>query len=755
MKLIGAAVSLQRPSASSRGLGGILSDEMGLGKTVQLLALCCLDKPYVAREGAERLLQGRCDSQAVECLKDKSYIPTGHSCGNADDLCAASGQGAVLNPVDVGSWSTVAMADSPLEEPRRQTGQVKEHGQKRDAESLGEIVDLTCEEPAPEQQLEGTVIRQGDCGGSAAQSDPPPPRALPKAGGWAQPPAQIRPKGSDDINRLSGGTLVICPMSILAQWEDEISAHIRPGHVRVTVHYGGDRTLSPRVLARPDIVLTTYGVLAAEFARRSANAVAGQCAGGASAALYAIDWHRVILDEAHYIKGRHTQVAQAVFALQGERRWAVTGTPVQNKLDDLYPLLRFIQLEPWSQLPFWQQHVVRPFEEHKDLAALKLLRSALQPLLLRRTKESRDGSGRLILSLPPRSDEVVELDFSRDEREFYDALYRHSRARFDALVASGKAMHSYASILEMLLRLRQCCAHPYLMLSRCDSRLLASPELARLAARLSSSAAPAISGSSCVTEPIDANGEGGGDGEGGAPECAICLESVDDGVSTPCAHIFCRECITDALRKSSGTLCPSCRAPVSRSELVSVLPPVSHRDFDAERHWRSSKKIDYLIEQLLAGPEGGGDRVKSVVFSQWTGMLDLVELALRRVGLEYARLDGSMPQARRMESVEAFGASPRLTVLLVSLKAGGVGINLTAASRVFLLDMWWNPAVDEQVAPHRHACARRAPRAEGLLSRCIARHARQKQCAHPLHRPMARRISFQDTKSGLRPACPL
>ncbi len=702
-----------------------MSDEMGLGKTVQLLALCSLDKPYnhelqaAASARSEQCVDADADTCADATLMEMGDMETADE---SSGMCATTAddgvQGdSVLDAQDVSADVPITMHSCDVS--RDSKGNIENFKNRTlkkspeiSSEDVSDVIDLTCEEiPRNEADSSETLPRKNartESGtGRCWRKAPSPTSATdrnamqPSSSNKATSSLHARLITREEPKLLNGGTLVICPMSILAQWEDELSLHLQPGHLRVAVHYGGDRTLSPRILARPDVVLTTYGVLSAEFVR---NGQGGP--GGPRSALYAVEWHRIILDEAHYIKGRHTQVAQAVFALQGERRWAVTGTPVQNKLDDLYPLLRFIQFEPWCQVTFWQRHVIRPFEEDKDLGALKVLRRALQPLLLRRTKDSKDREGRPILSLPPRVDEVVELDFAPEERELYDALFKYSRARFDALLAAGKVMNNYASILEMLLRLRQCCAHPYLMLSRCDPRMFDCPELARLASRLAGGAGP--------DPPINdaASGAPGADGSAGdaggaavviaeesvaAQECPVCLESVDDGVATPCGHVFCRECINDAIRKSSGTLCPSCRAPVSRSELVSVRPPVGRHDFDAQAHWRSSKKLDYLVEQLTRLRAQDGDRAKAVVFSQWTGMLDLVETALRRAGLDFTRLDGSMPQQRRVESVEAFSASPRIGVLLISLKAGGVGINLTAASHVFLLDMWWNPAVDEQV----------------------------------------------------------
>ena len=120
-------------------------------------------------------------------------------------------------------------------------------------------------------------------------------------------------------------------------------------------------------------------------------------------------------------------------ALQAERRWAVTGTPIQNQLDDLFSLLHFLRLSPYDEYTFWRRMVLRPLVEHKDVRALGLLHHALQPLLLRRTKATRMADGSPIVLLPPRSVTIEWLLFTPEERDFYDALRTQSRVKFDAL----------------------------------------------------------------------------------------------------------------------------------------------------------------------------------------------------------------------------------------------------------------------------------------------------------------------------------
>ena len=119
-------------------------------------------------------------------------------------------------------------------------------------------------------------------------------------------------------------------------------------------------------------------------------------------------WYRAVLDEAHIIRNRLTEQSKACFLLQAERRWTLTGTPIQNKLDDVFPLLHFLREDPWSDLGWWRRVIARPFEEH-DERALQRLKAVLQPLLLRRTKDMKNSNGESILDLPPREEEVYRM----------------------------------------------------------------------------------------------------------------------------------------------------------------------------------------------------------------------------------------------------------------------------------------------------------------------------------------------------------
>ena len=169
-------------------------------------------------------------------------------------------------------------------------------------------------------------------------------------------------------------------------------------------------------------------------------------------------------------------------------------------------------------------------------------------------------------------------------------------------------------------------------------------------------------------------------------------------VITICGHIFCRDCILKNLELTKKPSCPICRGHLTTSELFSAPPTSSDADNAASSSRKLSSKASALLEHLKASREENS-ATKSVVFSQFRKMLILLEKPLKEAGFNVLRLDGSMNAKKRTRVIEEFGASQEdgaTVVLLASLKASGTGTNLTAASRVYFFEPWWNPAVEEQ-----------------------------------------------------------
>ncbi len=352
-------------------------------------------------------------------------------------------------------------------------------------------------------------------------------------------------------------TLVVCPTSVLFNWKSEL-ARFRP-NLRVAVYHGPDRSFDEAA----DVTLTTYAIL-----RLDAKALAARSFGA------------VVLDEAQAIKNPDSQTARAAYALRAGFRLVLTGTPVENRLEELWSLMHFANRGLLGGRSDFGEQVARPIAEGRAGAAAAL-RQRIRPFVLRRLKKD------VAPELPPRTEGVLRVELTDGERAVYDAVRAATQKDVLALLGGDGKGAGIIQALEALLRLRQAACHPALVPGQTAS---------------------------------------------------------------------------------------------------------------------TSSKIEALLEALETAVAEGH---KALVFSQWTSLLDLIEPALARAELPFARLDGTTRD--RAGVVARFQADDGPPVMLVSLKEGGSGLNLTAADHVFLCDPWWNPAVEAQAADRTHRIGQTRP----------------------------------------------
>eukprot|EP00668_Euglena_longa_P013001 GGOE01015530.1.p1 GENE.GGOE01015530.1~~GGOE01015530.1.p1 ORF type:complete len:911 (+),score=254.37 GGOE01015530.1:275-2734(+) len=484
-------------------------------------------------------------------------------------------------------------------------------------------------------------------------------------------------------------TLVVCPLSLIPHWQQSL-AQFAPS-LAAHVHHG-QRRHGGAPLASFDVVLTTFQTLASEHDgtsgkvdengdepdHPSANddqppvkkARKSRKTPPKEQPLFGAQWRRVVLDEAHAIKSTKTRMARAAYALRSECFWAVTATPIQNSLDDLQSLLRFIRLQPFDNAAWWTRIVMRPLKLG-DARGLERLQALCQAICLRRTK-AMQIRGKPLLCLPALVTEVVSIELTAPERAKYAALHAQCQSIFERYARDGAALGStYAHMLVMLLRLRQLCDHLSLVkVLDGDRPQLTAEDTAQL------------------LELLQGAGE---------EVCCVCLEAIQHAVVTSCRHLFCHECMQQLLGAGHRT-CPLCRSPVHREQLMqaSDLEPKPTAEAMPD-DIAPSAKITALLALLQAAPER-----KTVVFSQFVGMLDLVAQHLRKHRIRYVRLDGSQSLQQREGALREFSSDEAVRCFLVSLKAGGTGLNLVAATQAVLLEPWWNPSVDEQAIQRIH-----------------------------------------------------
>jgi hypothetical protein len=286
-----------------------------------------------------------------------------------------------------------------------------------------------------------------------AAGDPARARASASEADGAEEARQAGGSGSQQAPPVSEQekrpTLIVCPLSVLHNWQSQIAAHTNEA-IQVLVYHGATRTRDLAELSRQHIVLTTYSVLQSDM-----RCSRGREDGGTRASpLHGVEWRRVVLDEAHVIANPKAKQSKAVMMLHAERRWAVTGTPLQNKIDDLSALFTFVRIEPLDDIEWFRRLVGDPSRSkcaRRQAEGLQVVKSVLAEYCLRRTKDQRI-CGTPIMALPDKSEIVRRLQLSCPERSLYDQLFQSGRAMFRTYMREGSVMTHYTKILERLLR---------------------------------------------------------------------------------------------------------------------------------------------------------------------------------------------------------------------------------------------------------------------------------------------------------------
>jgi len=402
--------------------------------------------------------------------------------------------------------------------------------------------------------------------------------------------------------------LIICPKSVVSHWRAEYAQHVRTAGDLVpatSTKEANAASLVPPTVGR--VFLATFEIWRLLHAKRHA--------------LTERQWRAVIVDEAHVMRSQATLTSKAVAAVHASCRWCLTGTPINNRLQDLVTLCKFLQVRPYSSPHWWQQNFAANGPEVQRWRREHLLRRELGAL---------EG-------LPPLREQTFRVAMNPAEQLGYKALLANllrSRSRTEDHTSAPN--NSASKTLPNLLRLRLHCNHPCLVPGRLPPRV---PVLRRTTAR------------TLIAGALD-------------------------------------------------TEAPMARGPGAEERQVMA------QTGEAKADERSSKLA--ALHQFLDADENRGQKV--VVFSQWTQTLDLVASTvlapLRRQALF---LTGRETPRRRRQVMAAFATSSAPdTVLLATMAAAGLGISLSTASRVVLLDKWWNSSTERQAVSRVHRLGQRA-----------------------------------------------
>ncbi|EDX87895.1 SNF2 family N-terminal domain protein [Synechococcus sp. PCC 7335] len=360
-------------------------------------------------------------------------------------------------------------------------------------------------------------------------------------------------------NALGGPVLLVCPTSVLTNWQREVSK-FAPNQVKTLVYHGDKRPKGSALVKaaeKLDLVITSYTLVQRDLKE-----------------LKRVEWRGMVLDEAQNIKNPTAKQSVAVREIDSVFRIALTGTPVENRLSELWAIMDFLNPGYLGPLNFFKRRFATPIEKYGDTDSLKTLRSLVQPFILRRLKTDRS----IIQDLPEKQEMTVFCGLSSEQARLYQKLVDSTLGEIDE--ATG--LQRRGMILGLLVKLKQICNHPAQFLQQ------------------------------------------------------------------------------DSLGKSrrSGKL----------------------------------QRLDEMLEEVVAE----GDR--ALIFTQFAEWGKLLSSHLEhRLGTESLFLYGSTSKNKREEMVDRFQLDPNgPKIFILSLKAGGVGLNLTRANHVFHFDRWWNPAVENQ-----------------------------------------------------------
>ncbi|KAM8704220.1 hypothetical protein ACLKA7_008767 [Drosophila subpalustris] len=496
----------------------------------------------------------------------------------------------------------------------------------------------------------------------------------------------------------SAGTLIISPMSVMSQWADEAATKVNPNALKVHIYHGADRRRDIELskFRRMDMVITSYSTAVSEYKRL-----------GSGSWLFKLEWDRLILDEAHIIRNTKTACCQVVTEIKANYHWALTGTPIQNRALDCFALLRFLNVPNFRDLQQWRRYLNEGLAGHSRMSFL------IKPLMLRRTKMNLQASGEMP-PLPPLHVKLIDVNLSPPEMNVYKILsaislkifaqylrqreqnnqdlnYYHNERTPSFIVdeIDSKYHDMYQNflrsigynprqkvkgivILVLLLRLRQFCCHPGLMVKMLSDRLegFESDEEDHL-----ENEQPGDLNIKWLESDTDTK-----DDKNGIKEEQLNEED---------------EC-TDTNEKQENT--------IDVETAMKLLRP-SNPIFEFERKSSKCKLVFATMDQLL---QETSDKI--IVVSQWTSFLSLIKQHLDSIGHETLDFNGTMNSMERKETLSEFNnLHNNKRILLLSLAAGGVGLNLNVANHLLLVDLHWNPQLERQAQDRIYRYGQKKP----------------------------------------------
>jgi len=470
-------------------------------------------------------------------------------------------------------------------------------------------------------------------------------------------------------------TLIICPAGIIDNWMNEIHKHTTLSNVQIVKYYGKNRH-NIQLHENNIIYITSYSIISREFNGSQFN----------NTSLFRnINFERIILDEAHYIRNVYSSVSKSVMSLSGHKKWIVTATPIFNDPNDAFAYFKFLGYEGIDTKRDWTNII------SKSVNGLHILNQWIQKYGLSLKKSE------VLKELKDKNEIKVELNFSNLEQEFYDALKEYSQTRMKILVhrinklnrqvfndISGsmrKILHS--NVMVYILRLKQACNSPLLIL-QCMERLKNTRDMKDAIERLKF-----FNQSNNIDE-----------------ECPICYDKIADYIAEPCGHKCCESCWKKMIHVGIVT-CPKCRVyvdeihPVNKDDsLKTTTNEISYTHIKEFKHSTKIQKLLDITHNIIQKKE------KIVIVTQWVSMLKIIKHVFENdvvlSNIKTVTLQGNVPLKNRTEAIKEFQNNNDIQICFVSLMSSAEGINLIASNHMVLMDAWWNDAKMTQVMDRIH-----------------------------------------------------
>ncbi|KAK0476437.1 SNF2 family N-terminal domain-containing protein [Armillaria novae-zelandiae] len=441
-----------------------------------------------------------------------------------------------------------------------------------------------------------------------------------------------------------GPTFVVCPASVMLVWELECSRISGDKELNYYLYHGSKREQDPDKLKAYDVVITSYDTLGSEYSKLCKTEGKGKdkkyiIADTAKTGPYAVHWNRLVMDEAQMVHNNETRRYLSCCELSCGYVWAVTGTPVQNRLQDMYSLLSLLPPSQKAQAPPLPPGLARGVELPPGFK--EELHAYLYKVMLRRTKKDQY----LWVKLPSINIITVKCFFSDSEQRLYNAI----EERKGNFMVWGKYVQPITCSFTKLLRLMQACTH---------------------------------SGTICKDHIDEKDEEKDGDG------------ALVDGVQDDINPADVKELVGDDVYETSRR--ETLRSYVRSKPEVLDIPPI-------EPYPTKVVKMVKILRMIRQRSRQTGVKEKTIVFSRWTSVLDRLTSVLDRNHFKSVMYDGRMSKAAKDLAIQDITvAESNIDVMLVSLMAGGTGLNLVACNNVIFMDLWWNPAVEEQAFNRVH-----------------------------------------------------